>query len=117
MHAFPANDTWQGKRNSECWVVTADRNYRPLIAQYHLSESRGDHSYAILAGPNTFNDRDVRVTHLTFEFLTHRLCWEQRFLQHGAEGLDDAPRSGRPPVLQPEKIAQIVYKTTQETPS
>jgi transposase len=43
--------------------------------------------------------------------------WEQRFLQHGAEGLDDAPRSGRPPVLQPEKIAQIVYKTTQETPS
>jgi transposase len=43
--------------------------------------------------------------------------WEQRFLQHGAEGLDDAPRSGRPPVLQPEKITQIVYKTTQETPS
>ena len=43
--------------------------------------------------------------------------WEQRFLQHGAEGLDDAPRSGRPPVLQPETIAQIVYKTTQETPS
>src|ERR1017187_4940424 len=43
--------------------------------------------------------------------------WEQRFLQHGAEGLDDAPRSGRPPVLQPETIAQIVYKNTQETPS
>src|ERR1039458_3445441 len=43
--------------------------------------------------------------------------WEQRFLQHGAEGLDDAPRSGRPPVLHPETIAQIVYKTTQETPS
>src|ERR1039458_5448097 len=43
--------------------------------------------------------------------------WEQRFLQNGAEGLDDAPRSGRPPVLQPETIAQIVYKTTQETPS
>jgi hypothetical protein len=33
----------------------------------------------------------------------------------GSEGLDDAPRSGRPPVLQPETIAQIVYKTTQET--
>ncbi len=33
----------------------------------------------------------------------------------GSEGLDDAPRSGRPPVLQLETIAQIVYKTTQET--
>ncbi len=34
MHAFAANDTWQGKRNAECCVVIADRNHRPLIARY-----------------------------------------------------------------------------------
>ena len=42
--------------------------------------------------------------------------WERRFLQQGSKGLQDAPRPGRPRVIQPEKIEQIVYKTTQETP-
>jgi len=44
------------------------------------------------------------------------LRWEQRFLQRGMEGLNDAPRSGRPPTIEPEKIAQIIQKTRQETP-
>ena len=44
------------------------------------------------------------------------LRWEQRFLQRGLEGLNDAPRSGRPAIIGPEKIAQIVQKTTQEIP-
>ena len=43
--------------------------------------------------------------------------WERRFLQQGTKGLEDAPRSGRPRVIPPEKTQQIVYKTTQETPS
>ena len=71
MHAFSANDTWQGKRNAKGFVITADRNHCSLIAQYHFSEARGDHSYAILAGPNTFNDRDVCITHFAFEVLTY----------------------------------------------
>src|ERR1700684_3599703 len=29
MHAVPANDARQGKRNAEGWVVIADRNHRP----------------------------------------------------------------------------------------
>jgi len=32
------------------------------------------------------------------------------------KGLEDAPRSGRPRVIQPEKTQQIIDKTTQETP-
>jgi transposase len=48
---------------------------------------------------------------------TVRRC-ELRFLQQGTEkGLQDAPRSGRPRCIQPEKIQQIVHKTTQETPA
>jgi transposase len=42
--------------------------------------------------------------------------WEQRFQQQGIQGLEDAPRSGRPRAIKPEKIEQIVHKTTQETP-
>src|SRR5258708_26198521 len=42
--------------------------------------------------------------------------WEQRFLLLGMKGLNDAPRSGRPGTIGPEKIAQIVHKTTRETP-
>jgi transposase len=42
--------------------------------------------------------------------------WEKRFLQEGIKGLEDAPRTGRPAVIGPEKIQQIVRKTTQETP-
>jgi transposase len=38
------------------------------------------------------------------------LRWEQRFLQLGMEGLNDAPRSGRPPAIGPGKVAQIVHK-------
>jgi len=44
------------------------------------------------------------------------LRWEARFLQLGLEGLNDAPRSGRPRTIGPQKIAQIVQKTTRETP-
>jgi len=42
--------------------------------------------------------------------------WERRFLQLGMKGLHDAPRSGRPATIGPEKIAQIIQKTKQETP-
>ena len=42
--------------------------------------------------------------------------WEKRFLQAGIPGLEDAPRAGRPAVIGPEKIQQIVQKSIQETP-
>ena len=42
---------------------------------------------------------------------------EKRFLGKGTKGLEDAPRSGRPRRIGPEQIAQIVHKTTQETPA
>jgi transposase len=43
--------------------------------------------------------------------------WEKRYLQQGTEkGLQDAPRSGRPPRIAPGKIQQVVHQTTQETP-
>ena len=42
---------------------------------------------------------------------------EKRFLGEGTKGLEDAPRSGRPRRIGPEQIAQIVHKTTQETPA
>ena len=42
--------------------------------------------------------------------------WGQRFQQQGTQGLEDAPRSGRPRDIQPGKIEQIVRKTTLETP-
>jgi hypothetical protein len=43
--------------------------------------------------------------------------WELRYLQQGTEkGLRDAPRSGRPRLIAPEKIQQIVHKATQEAP-
>src|SRR6266700_5623284 len=43
--------------------------------------------------------------------------WEKRFLQQGTVDLEDAPRSGRPRRITPEQTAQIVQKTTQETPA
>ncbi len=42
--------------------------------------------------------------------------WAPRFLQQGTRGLEDAPRSGRPCVILPEQIEQVVQKTVQETP-
>jgi len=42
--------------------------------------------------------------------------WEKRFLEKGTKGLEDAPRSGRPRSISPEQVAQILQKTTQETP-
>ena len=43
--------------------------------------------------------------------------WEKRFVKEGTKGLEDAPRSGRPRRIGPEQIAQIIHKTTQETPA
>ncbi len=42
------------------------------------------------------------------------LRWEQRFLQQGMAGLNDAPRSGRPATIGPEKVAHIVHKTMRK---
>jgi transposase len=43
--------------------------------------------------------------------------WLGRFEAQGMKGIEDAPRSGRPPLILPPKIAEIVEKTTQEKPA
>jgi len=44
--------------------------------------------------------------------------WRNRFLDGGLAALDkDAPRPGRPSTITPEKIQEVVRKTTQEKPS
>jgi transposase len=44
--------------------------------------------------------------------------WLSRYVQQGLAGVEkDAPRSGRPPLILPSKIAEIVAKTTQEKPA
>jgi transposase len=44
--------------------------------------------------------------------------WRGRFLELGVEGLlEDAPRSGRKPTIDAEKVAQVVAKTTQSKPA
>jgi transposase len=43
--------------------------------------------------------------------------WRNRFAQSGLDGIaTDAPRGGRTPVVRAEKEAEIIRKTTQETP-
>jgi len=43
--------------------------------------------------------------------------WRGRFAARGRDGLEDAPRSGRPRTILPAQIDQIVAKTTRETPA
>ena len=44
--------------------------------------------------------------------------WRCRFIMHGVAGLEkDAPRPGRTPAIGPETVAEIVHRTTQETPA
>ena len=43
--------------------------------------------------------------------------WRERFVAQGIDGLEDAPRSGRPPSILPGQIEEIVRKTTRETPA
>jgi transposase len=43
--------------------------------------------------------------------------WRNRFAEHGLAGIEqDAPRGGRAPVVRSDKEAEIIRKTTQETP-
>src|SRR6516225_9022246 len=43
--------------------------------------------------------------------------WLSRFEAQGLRGVEhDAPRPGRPPLILPSKIAEIVEKTTRQTP-
>jgi hypothetical protein len=50
-------------------LVPQDRG--TFIAQYHFSNTRGDDADPILAGVMPFNNRDVRVTHVTLELLAY----------------------------------------------
>jgi transposase len=44
--------------------------------------------------------------------------WRKRFLRHGLAGLNkDAPRPGRTPTIGPDRVSEIVRKTTQEIPA
>jgi len=43
--------------------------------------------------------------------------WLGRFEAQGMKGMEDAPRSGRPPLILPSKIAEVVEKTTRQTPA
>jgi transposase len=43
--------------------------------------------------------------------------WRNRFAEHGLAGIEqDAPRGGRAPAVRSDKEAEIIRKTTQETP-
>jgi transposase len=43
--------------------------------------------------------------------------WRNRFAEHGLAGIaQDAPRGGRAPAVRSDKEAEIIRKTTQETP-
>ncbi len=42
--------------------------------------------------------------------------WRRRFLTHGVDGLDDAPRSGRPLVYGPTERLVLMAKVTEEHP-
>jgi len=44
--------------------------------------------------------------------------WRGRFLELGVQGLlRDAPRSGRKPIINPDKVAEVIAKTTQSKPA
>src|SRR5438046_9059708 len=44
--------------------------------------------------------------------------WRGRFAEHGIAGIEkDAPRSGRPRVILPAKIDEVLSKNTRETPA
>src|SRR5262249_5236680 len=44
--------------------------------------------------------------------------WRKRFLEFGLAGLEkDAPRPGRTPTITPEKVQEVVRRTTQERPA
>ena len=43
--------------------------------------------------------------------------WRSRFLQLGVPGLmKDAPRPGRTPAIQPDRVAEVIARTTQSSP-
>lgn len=42
--------------------------------------------------------------------------WRQRFRQAGVEGLEDAPRSGRPTTLNAAKVETVLHLTTKRIP-
>ncbi len=42
--------------------------------------------------------------------------WKRRFLEHGVAGLEDAPRPGRPKVIQVSKEARILADTQRRPP-
>lgn len=43
--------------------------------------------------------------------------WRNRFLHLGLPGLDkDAPRPGRTPVITPDRVQEVIQKTTREPP-
>jgi hypothetical protein len=43
--------------------------------------------------------------------------WRSRFLELGITGLmKEAPRPGRTPAIQPDRIAEVIARTTQSNP-
>ncbi len=42
--------------------------------------------------------------------------WRRRSLEHGIQGLHDAPRSGAPRQIGDDEIAEIIARTLEETP-
>lgn len=62
--------------------------------------------------------RDIEIA-AALRITPHKVArWRARFLELGMAGLEkDAPRPGRTPSLQPDRIADIVRKTTEEKPA
>jgi transposase len=69
----------------------------------------------LMAAANKPNKEIARALNITRQTVA---LWRTRFAERGVAGIEnDAPRSGRPRIILPEKTEAIVRKTTQETPS
>ncbi|MBF8285291.1 MAG: endonuclease DDE [Anaerolineales bacterium] len=68
----------------------------------------------LLAAAHKPNEEIARALDITRQTVG---LWRGRFAEHGVAGIaKDAPRSGRPRLILPGRIDEIVRKTTRETP-
>jgi transposase len=82
---------------------------RPTATQRQVQRSR----IILLRGDGLSQDEVARRVGVNRPVVVH---WEKRFRQGGIEGLNEAPRSGRKPVISEELKAQIISEVVRPPP-
>jgi hypothetical protein len=93
---LPTHDAGQGERHFTFGIVGSYRYHGVFVTQHDFGDPCADHSYAVLAGPDTFDDCYIGIPYVIFDFRVEIVIIPKAVLTNNIRNRDAPDADTRP---------------------